>query len=81
MRQISEGKSAASFCRQMAAWFPYMFCNFYKVKNHKITKNSINTKARENNHRFGIFDECVSKFKNNQNLLNKIRYRFLLTTK
>ncbi len=47
MGQISEGKSSASFCRQMAAWFPYMFCNFNLVKNHKIAKNSITAKARE----------------------------------
>jgi hypothetical protein len=47
MRQISEGKSAASFCRQMAAWFPYMFCNFYLVQNNNIAKNSITAKARE----------------------------------
>ncbi len=43
----NEGKSAASFCRQVAAWFPDMFCNFYLVKNHKITKNSTTTKAGE----------------------------------
>ncbi len=30
------GKSAASFCCQMAAWFRDMFWNFYLVKNHKI---------------------------------------------
>ncbi len=31
----------------MAAWFPDMFCNFYRVKNHKIAKNSTTTKARD----------------------------------
>jgi hypothetical protein len=31
----------------VAAWFPDMFHNFYKVKNHKIAKNSATTKARE----------------------------------
>jgi hypothetical protein len=36
----NEGKSAASFCRQVAAWLPDKFCNFYLVKNHKIGKNS-----------------------------------------
>ncbi len=28
-----------------------------------------------------IFDACLTKFKNNQILLNKIRHRFLLTNK
>jgi hypothetical protein len=46
--QLNEGKSAASFCHQVAvAWFPDMFCNFYFVKNHKIDKNSTTTKATE----------------------------------
>jgi hypothetical protein len=43
---LNEGKSAASFCGKVAAWFPDMFCNFYVVKNHKIAKNSATTKAR-----------------------------------
>jgi hypothetical protein len=43
----NEGKSAASFCCQVAAWFPDLFCNFYVVKNHKIAKNSTTNKARE----------------------------------
>jgi hypothetical protein len=42
----NEGKSAASFCHQVAAWFTDMFCNFYSVKNHKIAKNSTTTKAK-----------------------------------
>ncbi len=46
------GKSAASFCHPVAAWFPDMFCNFYFVKNHKIAKNSTTTKARQNKLRF-----------------------------
>ncbi len=51
----NEGKSAASFCRQMAAWFPEMFCNFYLVIHHKIVQNSATTKAGEKNkRRFGI---------------------------
>jgi hypothetical protein len=41
------GKSAASFCCQVAAWFPDMFCNFYLVKNHKTAKKSAITKAKE----------------------------------
>jgi len=43
----NEGKSAASFCFQVAAWVPNMFCNFYKVKNLKMAKNSTTTKVRE----------------------------------
>jgi hypothetical protein len=42
-----EGESAASFCCQVAAWVPDMFCNFYLVKNHKIAKNSTTAKVRE----------------------------------
>jgi hypothetical protein len=45
--QLDEGKSAGSFCRQVAAWVPDMFCNFYLVKNDKIANNSTTTKARE----------------------------------
>jgi hypothetical protein len=44
---FNEGKSAASFCRQVAAWVPDMFCNFNLVKNHKIAKNSTTAKATE----------------------------------
>ncbi len=43
----NEGKSAASFCCQLGAWLPDMFCNFYFVKNYKIAKTSATTKARE----------------------------------
>jgi hypothetical protein len=35
---VNEGESAASFCRQVAALLPDMFCNFHLVKNHKIAK-------------------------------------------
>jgi hypothetical protein len=35
-----EGKSAASFCCQVAAWVPDVFLNFYVVKNHKIAKKT-----------------------------------------
>jgi hypothetical protein len=78
---FNEGKSAASFCRQVAAWFPDMFCNFYVVKNHKIAKNSAMTKAGEKKHRFGIlrilefFDVRLTKFRSNKILLNKICHR------
>jgi hypothetical protein len=52
---INEKKSAASFCRQVAAWVPDMFCNFYLIKNHEMAKHSTTAKAREKNkHRFGI---------------------------
>jgi len=58
------------------------------VKNHKIANNTTTSIAREKNkHRFEIlrileiFDACLTKFKNNQILLNKISHRFLLTTK
>jgi hypothetical protein len=33
---LNKNKSAASFCRQVAAWIPDMFCDFYLVKNKKI---------------------------------------------
>jgi hypothetical protein len=46
-RGANEGKSAASFCHQVAAMFLDMFCNFYLVKNHKIAKNCPTIKARE----------------------------------
>jgi hypothetical protein len=42
----NEGKSVASFCHQVATWFPDMFCNFYLVKHHEIPQN-ITTKARD----------------------------------
>jgi len=40
------GKLEASFCRQVAAWVPDMFCNFNLMKNHKIANNSTTSKAR-----------------------------------
>jgi len=79
----NEGESAASFCCQVAALFPDIFCNFYLVKNRKIAKNSTTTKARKNKKSLLLrfFDVCLTKFKKNQNLLNKINQRFLLKTK
>ncbi len=41
-----ERESAASFCHQLAALFHDLFCNFYLVKNNKITKHSTTTTAR-----------------------------------
>ncbi len=46
---VNEGKSAASFCLQVAAWVSDMLYNFYFVKNHKIADDSRTTKAREKN--------------------------------
>jgi hypothetical protein len=42
-------KSSASFCHQVAAWVPYMFCNFYLVKNINIADTLTITKAPEKN--------------------------------
>jgi len=62
-----------------------MFCNFYLVKNHRIANNSTTTKAREKIRRglesLEFFDVCLTKFKNNQILPNKISHRSLLATK
>jgi hypothetical protein len=69
----------------VAAWFPDIFCYFNLVKNNQIANNSTTTEAREiiaqiwNPYKF--FDACLTKFRNNQNLLNKISHKFLLTTK
>jgi hypothetical protein len=81
-------KSAASFCHQVAALVPHMFCNYYLVKTHKIANNSATTEAREKistylkslefKKNFGL---CLTKFENCQILLNKICHRFLATTK
>jgi hypothetical protein len=38
---------ASSFCHQVAALVPGMFCNFYSVKNHKIANNLTPTEDRE----------------------------------
>jgi hypothetical protein len=43
----NEWKSAASFCPQVAVWYADMFCDFLKVKNCKIPKNSTTTKDKE----------------------------------
>jgi hypothetical protein len=58
------------------------------VKNHKIANNSTATKARE---KFSTdleslefkkkFDACLTKFKHNKILLNKINRIFLPTAK
>jgi hypothetical protein len=43
----NEGKSAVSFCRQVAALVPDRFYNFYFVKNDKLVNNSATIEARE----------------------------------
>jgi hypothetical protein len=43
----NEGISAANFSCQVAALVPDMFCNFYLMKNHKISNNSASNEARE----------------------------------
>ncbi len=43
----NEGLSGGSFCCQLAAWFPVMFCNFYLEKNYIIAKNSTIFQARQ----------------------------------
>jgi hypothetical protein len=42
-----QDKSAARFCRQVAAWVTDMFCNFYFVKSHKIANDLATTEAVE----------------------------------
>ncbi len=62
----------------MAAWFPDIFFNFF-VKNHKIYNNSATTEVRdkistslESIEYKEKFDACLTKFRNNQILINKI---------
>jgi hypothetical protein len=43
----NEWKSAASFCCQVAALVKAMFCDFYLVKNPKISDKSTTTETRE----------------------------------
>ncbi len=57
----NERKSAASFCHQVAAWFPDMFCNFNLLKNHKIDKYSTNTNFKK------FFDAYLAKCNNHSN--------------
>jgi hypothetical protein len=76
--------SAASFCHQMAALVPDMFCNFYFVKNPKIVNNSVSTEAREKITTYldslEFFDVSLTNFENYQIVLNKISHRFLVKT-
>jgi hypothetical protein len=78
----NEWQSAASFCHQVAAWFSDMFCNFYLVKSPEITKSQQPIKLDKKHFRIlAIFVVRLTKFKNNQILLNKISHRFLLTAR
>jgi hypothetical protein len=44
---INDGKSVASFCRQVVALVPDKFFNFYLEKNHKFANKLVTTEARE----------------------------------
>jgi len=50
------------------AWVSSIFCNFYLVKNHKLTESLATTKAREKMSAeletlkfWNIFDVCLTK--------------------
>jgi hypothetical protein len=64
---MNEEKSAASFCFQVAAWFPDMFWNFYFVKNHKIAKKTQSGEKMSTDYESlkfkEFFDACLTKFK------------------
>ncbi len=78
----NEEISAASFCHQVAALVPAMFCNLPLVKNYKNAHNSATTEAKEKNkHIFDVFDVCLTIFENYQILFHRISHRFLVTTK
>jgi hypothetical protein len=62
---------------------PDVFYNSYLLKNHKIAKNSVTSKARgkissylESLEFYIFFDARLAKFESNQILLNKISHRF-----
>jgi hypothetical protein len=70
---MNEGISAASFCCQVAALVPDMFCNFYIVKNHKNAYNSAIAESREKISTYleslefqKFFGVCLTKFENKQ---------------
>ncbi len=81
---MNQDKSAARFCHQVAAWVPDMFCNFYSVKSHKIANNSAMTEGKvkmsTDLESLEYFMMCLTKFENEQILLNKMSHRFLVTT-
>jgi hypothetical protein len=66
----------------VAAWVPDIFYNFYFLMNHKIADNSTTSKATEKisadleSIEFKkFFDVCLTNFKDNQILRNKISHR------
>ncbi len=65
----------------MAAWVPGLVCNFY----HGVVNNSTTTEPRgtisTDLEFLEFFDICLTKFKNNQILLNNISHRYLMTTR
>jgi hypothetical protein len=72
----------------VAALVPDMFCSFNLEKNHRNADNSTTTKATEKiSTHFGIFRildilyVCLTEFKNNQILIDKISHGVLVTTK
>jgi hypothetical protein len=57
------------------------------MENHKTANNSATTKAQENicadkesQKIRKNFDACLTKFKNNHSLLNKVSHRLVVTT-
>jgi len=65
----NQGKSAARFRHQAAAWIPDMFCNFYLVKSHNIANNSATAEAREKmsaDSESSEFCHILTKFENYQ---------------
>jgi hypothetical protein len=44
---VKLGFTTASFCRQVATWFPDMSYNFYVGINYQIATNTAATEARE----------------------------------
>jgi hypothetical protein len=80
--------NAASFCRQAAAWVPDRFCNFYLARNIKIAKNSTTTKVGdkisadlESSEFYKFLNACLTKFNNNQILVDIISHIILPITK
>ncbi len=72
----------------MAAWIPYIFCDFHVIKNHKIATNLTTTEAIEEistDLESLVFkkkvDISTTLFEINLILLNKISYQFLVVTK
>ncbi len=71
-----------------ARWPQICFATFIWQKNHEIVNNTATTEAKEKINtcmeslEFQKFcDVCLTKFKSDQILLNKISHRFLVATK